>query len=130
MIYIVDTYAWIEYFMGSNEGLILKSLLDNRNNKFVTMECCLAELKGFCLKNDVDFAEFYAIIKRDSIILPVLNEHWLKAAEIRHETRKNVKDFGLIDSILMAKRNELKCKIVSGDKHFKGLKNVVYIRKS
>ena len=50
-----------------------------------------------------------------------------KAAEIRHEIRKKVKDFGLIDAILVAKRNELKCKIVSGDKHFKGMKDIIYI---
>lgn len=41
--------------------------------------------------------------------------------------RKKSKDFGLIDSILVSKQNELKCKIVSGGKHFDGLKNVVWV---
>lgn len=127
MIYIVDTYAWVEYFMGSKSGLILKNLVGNKKNRFITMECCLAELRGFCLRENVDFNKMFDILKKNSIILPVLTSHWLDAAEIRHEVRKRVKDFGLIDSIVVAKQNELNCKIISGDRHFKGLKNVIYI---
>ncbi len=127
VIYIVDTYAWVEYFIGSESGLKLKNLLDNKNNKFITIECCLAELRGFCLREEADFSKMYGIIKKNSVILPVLTTHWLQAAKIRQETRKKIKDFGLVDAILVAKQNELKCHIVSGDKHFKGMKNVVYI---
>ena len=127
MIYIVDAYAWIEYFIGSKPGLILKNLIDDKNRRFVTMECTISELKSYCLRTNADFSKIHNILKRNSIILPVLSNHWVEAAEIRHEIRKKVKDFGLIDSILIAKQNELKCMIVSGDKHFKTLKNVVYI---
>jgi len=127
MIYIVDSWAWIEYFIGSEKGLILKKLLDNKNHKFITMECTISELKSYCLRTNNDFSKMHNTLKRNSIILPVLKEHWLNAAEIRHEIRKMIKDFGLIDSILVSKQNELKCKIVSGDKHFKGMKNVIYI---
>ena len=127
MIYIVDTWAWIEYFIGSKEGLILKKLLGNKNNKLISMECTASELKIYCLRANEDFSRMYNALKRNSVIWPVLTNNWLDAAEIRHETRKKVKDFGLIDSILVAKQNELKCMIVSGDEHFKGLRNVVYI---
>lgn len=127
VIYIVDTYAWIEYFMGSESGLKLKNLFENKNNKFITIDCCAAELRGFCLRENIDFNKIYSTLKKNSILLPVSSSHWLEAAAIRHELRKKVKDFGLIDSILVAKQNELKCMIVSGDKHFKGFKNVVYI---
>ena len=127
MIYIVDAYAWIEYFIGSKPGLIFKNLIDDKNRRFVTMECTISELKSYCLRTDTDFSKIHNILKRNSIILPVLGNHWVEAAEIRHEIRKKVKDFGLIDSILITKQNELKCVIVSGDKHFKTLKNVVYL---
>ncbi len=127
MIYIVDTYAWIEYFKGSKHGAILKNLFKKENDKFVTMECCIAELGGFCLKNKMDFNRLYNVVKTNSIILPVLTAQWLNAAKIRFELRKKMKTFGLIDAILVAKQQELKCKVVSGDPHFKNLKNVVYI---
>lgn len=127
MIYIMDTYAWIEYFIGSEKGLIVKNIIDDKKNKIITMECCLAELNGFSLKNDMDFEKIYNVVKTNSLILPVLKEHWLNAATIRHELRHKISNFGLIDSILVSKQLELKCKIVSGDTHFKTVKNVIYI---
>ncbi|MBU0615670.1 MAG: PIN domain-containing protein [Nanoarchaeota archaeon] len=127
MIYIIDTYAWIEFINGTTQGFILKKLFDNLKNKFVTMECCLAELAGFALRKDVNFNEILNMVKEKSVILPVLTDTWIKAAKIRYLLRKNIAHFGLVDAILVAKQEELKCKVVSGDPHFKGLKNVVYI---
>lgn len=127
MIFLVDAGAWIEYFAGSKSGLILKRLLDNKNHKFIALECTLSELKCYCLRNNLDFNLMHTALKKNSILLPVLTSHWLEAAQIRHEIRKKIGDFGLIDSILIAKQSELKCQIVSGDRHFKGLTNTVYI---
>lgn len=127
MIYIVDSWAWVEYFIGSKAGFILKRLLDNKNHKFITMECTASELKSYCLRTNKDFRQMYNVLKRNSIVLPVLLNHWLKAAEIRFDLRNKIKDFGLIDSILLAKQKELKCTIISGDPHFKNLKNVIYV---
>ena len=127
MIFIVDAWAWIEYFIGSEKGLTLKKLIKNKMNKFITMECTISELKSYCLRTGQDFNRIYNALKRNSIFLPVLQETWLVAAEIKHETRKKIKDFGLIDSILVAKQREFNCTIVSGDRHFKGMKKVVYI---
>lgn len=127
MIYIVDTYAWIEYLIGSSKGTFLKKLLDNINNKFITMECCIAELYGYCLKNNLNFNKIYNAVKSNSIILPIMIDNWINAAKTRFELRKKNPNFGLIDSILVAKQKEFKCKIVSGDYHFKNLPNVVYL---
>ena len=127
MIYIVDSWAWIEYFIGSSGGFALKRLLENKNNKFVTMECCIAELVGYCLKNKLEFSKLYIIIKKNSIVLPVMVDNWIAAAKIKFELRKEIENFGLIDSILISKQKELKCKIISGDSHFKTLSNVVYL---
>ena len=127
MIYIIDTYAWVEYINGSNKALVLKTLLGNAGNKVITMECCLAELAGFCLKKKVDFKRIFELVKTNSIILPVLTKDWVEAAKIRFELRKEIANFGLVDAILVSKQKELKAKIVSGDPHFKSLKNVVYI---
>ena len=129
MIYVIDTFAWIEYFKGSKQGLIVKRLFGDGKNKFITMECCLSELRGFCLKNNMDFDRLYTIVNRNSIILPVMRDLWINAAKVRFELRKTIKNFGLIDSILVAKQQKLKCKIVSGDPHFKSLRNVIYLDK-
>jgi predicted nucleic acid-binding protein len=125
--YIIDTYAWIEYFRGSGKGDVLRKLFSNPSNKFVTMECCIAELKGACLKDKSNFDYIFRVVKENSFVFPVLLEHWLAAAEMKSDMRKKFKDFGLIDALLMAKQKELSCHIITGDKHFKELKNVVYL---
>lgn len=127
MIFIVDTYAWVEYAIGTKIGAKLQVLFDNQKNKFITMECCLAELRGYCLKNNFNFSPIYDAVTKNSLVLPVLREHWLKAANVKHEVRKKIKNFGLIDAILVTKQQELNCKIISGDYHFRNLKKVVFI---
>lgn len=127
MIYIIDTYAWIEYVNGSNKALMLKRLFDNLENKFITLECCIAELVGFSLKKGIRSKGIIELVRANSIILPVLTKNWIESAKIKLEIRKKVPNFGLIDAILISKQKELNCKIISGDPHFKNIKNVEYI---
>jgi len=119
MNYIIDSYAWVEYFIGSKKGEVLKKLFSEDKNKFFTAECCLAEIKGWVLKNNYDFNELYKIITSNSSVLPLNEDDWIKAAEERFAQRKSQKDFGFIDSIILVKQKELNCKVISGDKHFK-----------
>lgn len=125
--YILDSYAWIEYLIGSKKGEVLKKHFLNEENNFFTVECCLAEIKGWAIKSKLDFEKYYKIIKANSEILELNEEDWIKAAEEKAEQRKTEKDFGLIDAVILVKQKELNCKIVSGDKHFRQLKNVSFL---
>ncbi|HLC73529.1 MAG TPA: hypothetical protein VJH20_02740 [Candidatus Nanoarchaeia archaeon] len=126
MIYIVDSHTWIEYFLGSKKGETLKRLLVNEGNNFLTIDCCLAEIKGFCLRNNADFEGFYKIIRANSTIISLTEYDWIMAAEECHNQRKKQGDFGLIDATILIKQGEFNCKIISGDKHFKGMYNVLF----
>ena len=127
MIYIIDTSAWIEYLIGSNKGKILTNLFKSAANKFITVECSLAELTGYSLREKIDFRRIYGMIRQNSIILPVLTEHWLEAGKIKTQLRGKLQGFGLIDALLVAKQKELNCKLISADSHFNSLKDVVYL---
>ncbi len=125
--YILDTYAWIEYFIGSRKGIIVKKILENNQNTFTILENCIAELCGWCLKERVDFGKSLSTVRSCSSIEPVNFNNWIQAARIKWEKRKRVKDFGLMDAIILAKQKELKCKIITGDRHFKNQKDVVFL---
>ena len=125
--YILDTYAWIEYFIGSKKGAIVKTLIDAKKNTFSTLENCIAELKLWCLAENENFQKLFSIVKINSSIEPITLNNWIEAANIRHEKRKQMKDFGLMDALILAKQDEIKGKIVTGDKHFKNMKNVEFI---
>lgn len=126
MIYIVDSHAWIEYFLGSKKGEILEKMLTNEENNFLTIDCCLAEIKGFCLRNNSDFERFYRIVRANSTIISLTEYDWIKAADECYIQRKKQKDFGLIDATILIKQSEFNCKIITGDKHFKGMPNIVF----
>lgn len=127
MLYLIDSYAWIEYFIGSKKGEILKKFFLEEKNKFLTVECCLAEIKGWALKNNQDFDKFFKIIRANSDIISITEYNWIDAAEERFKQQKMQKDFGLIDSVILIKQKELNCKIVSGDKHFRRMENIIFI---
>jgi len=125
--YIIDSYAWIEYFLGSKKGETLRKLFLDEDNNFFTIECCLAEISGWAIKNKLDFNKHYNVIKANSEIVELSPEDWIKASEEKVEQRKKEKDFGLIDSIILVKQKELECKVISGDRHFKKLKGVLFL---
>ncbi len=127
MNHIVDSYAWIEYFIGSKKGEIVKKLFLDEKNQFLTVECCLAEIKGWTIKNNQDFDKLYKIIRANSNIVEIAEYNWIEAAIERAEQRKTKKNFGLIDAVLLVKQKELNCKIISGDTHFMGIKNVIFL---
>lgn len=128
MKYIIDSYAWVEYFTGSEKGKILKNLFFDERNKFYIVECCLAEIRGWSIKNNRDFNELFAIIKANSEILKLSEDDWILAGEERAEQRKKQKNFGLIDSTILIKQKEMCCKIITGDQHFAKNKEVIFLK--
>ena len=127
-MHIVDTYAWIEYFIGSEKGEKAAVIIDDPNEPLITVECCLAELRGWTLREGQNFNELYAVVKSNSEILRVFTRMWIRAAEIRHEVRKTVPGFGLIDSVILAVQEDKRCMVLTGDPHFEGLKDVVFLK--
>ncbi len=125
MIYIIDTYAWIEYFRGSKLGKKVKKILEKK--KCATLESTLAEIITHALRENEPHDLMIREIKSLSIILPVMIGLWFLAAKTRHEMRKKKANFGLMDAIMLAKARELKAKVVTGDSHFKNLKEAVYL---
>lgn len=127
MNYILDSYAWIEYFIGSKKGEIVKNLVLDEKNHFFTVDCCLAEIMGWALVNNKDFNMLFKIIRTNSIILPAMEHDWIEAGREKYEQRKMQQDFGLIDAMILTKQKKFLCRIISGDKHFKKIKNVVFL---
>ncbi len=129
MRYIIDTYAWVEYLAGSKKGQRVKEIVHDLKNEIITPECCIAELKGWCIREKGDFERAYLIVRSNSKIESVFTEDWLECAELRAEMRKEKKipGFGLIDSIILSKQRRHGCMILTGDSHFKDLKNIEHV---
>ena len=122
--FILDAYAWIEYILGTKKGLAVRSILLDKSNRIFTMESNLAEIKEWCVRQEYDFNIIFPKIRQVSLIVPVILDDWLRAAEIKTDRRKKMKDFGLIDAVLLAYQEKARATIVTGDPHFKGIDNV------
>jgi len=126
MTYLFDSYAWIEYFLGTNKGLKVRNILD-ADNKILTIECNISELYEWALREERDFNFILSFVESRSELIPINLIDWINAAKIKLEMRKSKKDFGLIDSLLLTKQKEFNCKVVTGDSHFLNLKEVIMI---
>lgn len=90
-----------------------------------------AELKEFSLKHKENFAYVNLFIQSRSKIVPINQEVAIKAGEINYRKKRmeKIKDWGVIDSIILATAQTNKAKILTGDLHFKNLKETIWIGK-
>jgi len=122
---VLDAYAWIEYFFGSKSGYKVNKIIEKE--KCYTLESNISEVYAWALREKEPFAPVLKIIKENSEIIPVTLKDWIRATELREKVREKKKGFGIIDSLLLVFQEKTKEKIVSGDSHFKGMKNVLFL---
>jgi len=127
MKYLVDSFAWIEYFIGSAKGRVVRKIFNNPKSELFTVDCHIAEIKFWALQQKLNFAEHLNAIRTNSQIVETFLTDWLEAAEEKFDKRKKSANFGLLDAMLLVKQRKLNCRILTGDKHFKKLKNVEYL---
>lgn len=127
MGYIVDSYAWVEYLLGSPKGQEVAKLMAEQNREFITIICCLAEINCWALRNNQNFSQIYNIIRANSSIVDISEHEWIDAGKERHMQREKQPDFGLIDAVLLVKQKALGAKILSGDRHFKDIRNTIFL---
>jgi predicted nucleic acid-binding protein len=129
MKYVIDSYAWIEYFMGTEAGEKSKPLIESSEEK-ITPTRCLAEVYAKTLKPDgQELAEKQrAFIKEKSALSSLDEATAVESAKIQTKLKKEIEGWGLADSIVYATALLKKAEVVTGDKHFKKLENVLFIK--
>ncbi|ODS38377.1 MAG: hypothetical protein A7316_08185 [Candidatus Altiarchaeales archaeon WOR_SM1_86-2] len=122
---IIDAYAWIEYFKGTSQGEVVKEHLDKEGA--YTPINVLADVYYFFKRINRDFDFALKVIKSKSDIYDFNEDEWLQSVEIKHELRKKMKDFGIMDALVMACAENLKGAVITGDPHFKDEDNVIFL---
>ena len=127
MKYVIDAYAWIEYFIESGKGKKVKGLVESQDNEIFTSVITIAEVSsiGVREKRDVELGN-KSILGLSSIYF--INLELAREAGILHaEIRKKIKDFGLADTFVLLTARKLGAKVITGDSHFKGFKEAILI---
>lgn len=129
MKYVIDSYAWIEYFMGTQTGEKIRTIIEGIDEK-ITPTICLAEIYAKTLKvESYELAEKQRIfIKQKSALAPLDEPSAVESANINNKLKKEIDGWGLADSIVYATAQLKKAEVVTGDQHFRKLKNVIFIK--
>jgi predicted nucleic acid-binding protein len=129
MRYVIDSYAWIEYFMGTKAGEQVRPIVEGTDEK-ITPAIVLAEVYAKTLKAESqELAERQrAFIKEKSSIFPLDEAIAVESAKMDVAMKRKIVGWGLADSIVYATGAVKKAMVVTGDLHFKKLENVVFIK--
>lgn len=120
---LFDTSAWIEFFQGTEKGKTVEEILKREEN--FTSIVTLSEAVNWCLRNKPDKTKDYINgIKNGSRILDVSETIAVCAGKLNFERKKIAKNWGMIDSIILATAQIYNLKILTKDSGFKDLPNV------
>ena len=131
--YIIDTYAWIEYFKASEMGKAAKEFIESEHS--VTPTIVVSEISRK-LRKDIDLGNEtregrlrrLEFIRSTSRIVDLDFEIALEAGEINEDLKTEAKGWGLADSIVLCTARSLKGKVITGDEHFRRLDNIVFVK--
>ena len=123
--YVIDSFAWIEYFLGTKKGEKAAQFIESRNG--ITPTIVIAELSAKYSKDGKEFSDKLKFIRFNTSIA-ILNDDIAEfSGKIRTRERKKKNTFGMADAIIYATALKLKAKIVTGDPHFSDIDDAILI---
>jgi len=130
---VIDTYAWVEYLVGSKAGAKARPYIEG--GRGVTPSIVLSELRRWYLKeleadrrSQREMQMHFAYIDSITEIVSLDAALAVQAGETDFMMKKRIKDWPLADSIIYATAKSRAAKLVSGDPHFQSLEDVVFLR--
>ena len=125
--YVIDAWAWIEYLDGTEGGRRVGVAIENDDEIF-TCAMTIAEVVSRVARKGMNVKIAYDVMLNNSQVVNLDEELSLEAGLSHFKMRKTMKDFGLADAYVLAIARKLKSKILTGDPHFKGVKEAVLIK--
>jgi predicted nucleic acid-binding protein len=134
---VIDTYAWIEIFIGSKSGEKAKEILQKAEETY-TPDVVIAEIARKYLREGMKeqtILERLTTIEETSEIIPIDKNIAFESAkcylELTEKTKtRKLKAPSLFDAIVLATARKLGAKMVTGDEHFKQINETLWIGKT
>ena len=130
--FVIDTYAWIEYLLGSKAGAKVRTYIEG--GKALTPSIVIAELRKWYLKeieagrrSEREMQLHFAFVESTTQIVPLDSALALKAGETDFLMKKRIKNWPLADSVIYATAKSRASQVVSGDPHFRDVEDCIFI---
>jgi predicted nucleic acid-binding protein len=116
-----DSWAWVEYFRGSDAGETVKEILESKEVLF-TPSVCLAEIRAKYLRGGHEPMDRLAFIKSRTSIIAVDASIAEGAADL-----KTAHGLHMLDAIVLSCARSRESELVTGDKHFRNLADILML---
>jgi len=119
MMILLDSFAWLEYFMGTKKGEKVRELVDD-DTQIYTSPIVIAEIysKSVRTEGTKKAEERKDFIIDRCVVVPIDEKIAVKAAQIHAEAKKEMQDFGLADAFILATARAKGVKVLTWDPHF------------
>ncbi len=125
MAIVFDTYAWIEYFNGSEKGKIVGKYL--KEDRVLTPLIVLLEISYKADKEGWNLKELIDFIKIKSKIVGINEKFVLSFGKFYNKTKKEVRDISMADVIILHTAIINDAKVLTGDKHFQKTERAIML---
>ena len=123
---MIDSFAWVEYFMGTEKGEKVREIVES-DQVLYTSPVILAEIYSKSQRTDGRGEERVNFILERCAVVELDEEIGLEAGKIHAEMKPKVRDFGMIDALILASAKKKGLKVLTGDKHFEHFENVIML---
>ncbi len=123
MTVLIDSWAWIEYFQGSEPGKRVRNFIED-DHELIVSSINISEVYRWILRfYDESIAEEKReIIRERCFIVDVDERIAIEAAKIKHQL-----SWGLGDSIVYATARLMEAEVLTGDPDFVGRDGVIFL---
>ena len=128
MGFVIDAYAWVEYFDGTPAGKRVAEIIENKNSAVYTNVITIAELADHFQRRGVGFETAREIINSVSLLYSITADFAAEAGKLHADLKKSRKNISMADVFVLLTAQKLKAKVVTGDEDFRGLPEVIMIK--
>ena len=118
---VFDSYAWLEYFAGSEKGKIVKGIIESKD-EILTPSVCIAEIKRKYLREERKHKSRIKFIIVRSKIIKIDLDISILAADLSYKNK-----LYMIDAIVYACAIFVNSELLTGDQHFKGMNKIRFL---
>ncbi len=130
--YVIDTFAWVEYLVGSRRGSAAKKYIES--GSAATPTIAMMELTKWFLREMEagrrtmeDMSRAFEYVRTTTLIVDLDQDMARKAGETDFLMKKKVKDWPMADSIVYTTSTVAGARVVTGDPHFRSVENTIML---
>lgn len=126
--YVIDSWAWVEYFDATIYGLKAKETIEKGDT--FTSAITISELSSKFMKEGRDPEEMVNAVASLSKIIDIDTNVAKGIGKTHYEVRRTNSNFSLGDAAVLYTAKSLNAKVLTGDPDFEGIKDVEMLKKS